>query len=284
MFDLELLKTLICVVDEGSFTRAGERVHRTQSTVSQQVRKLEESVGRPLLLRDRTGSHVIATEHGVLLTQYARRLLALSQEAQEALRRDVQLSPVRIGVPEDFDARRMSAMLSGFLKIRPDARLETLAGMSAVLQQKLSGGEIDIALVKREPGSGDCYASWPEALVWVRGRDVVLPKRDSEEPVALALFPDGCIYRKRAIRSLDKAKRAWRVAFGSQSLTGIQAAVAAGLAISVLPRSAVLPEHRICTDMPPLPPTELALIGAGDVLDTVQQDLIEFLTQKVRRA
>lgn len=284
MFDLELLKTLICVVDEGSFTRAGERVHRTQSTVSQQVRKLEESVGRPLLLRDRTGSHVIATEHGVLLTQYARRLLALSQEAQEALRQDVQLSPVRIGVPEDFDARRMSAMLSGFLKIRPDARLETLAGMSAVLQQKLSGGEIDIALVKREPGSGDCYASWPEALVWVRGRDVVLPKRDSEEPVALALFPDGCIYRKRAIRSLDKAKRAWRVAFGSQSLTGIQAAVAAGLAISVLPRSAVLPEHRICTDMPPLPPTELALIGAGDVLDTVQQDLIEFLTQKVRRA
>jgi DNA-binding transcriptional LysR family regulator len=284
MFDLELLKTLVCVVDEGSFTRAGERVHRTQSTVSQQVRKLEESIGRPLLLRDRTGNHVTATEHGVLLTQYARRLLALSQEAREALRRDVHLSPVRIGVPEDFDARRMSAMLSGFQKIRPDARLETLAGMSAGLQQKLSAGEIDIALVKREPDSGDCFASWPETLVWVRGRDADLPKLDSEEPFALALFPEGCIYRKRAIRSLDKAKRAWRVAFGSQSLTAIQAAVAAGLAISVLPKSAVLPEHRICSDMPPLPPTELALIGAGDMLDTVQQDLVDFLMKKVRRA
>jgi DNA-binding transcriptional LysR family regulator len=211
-------------------------------------------------------------------------LLALSQEAREALRRDVHLSPVRIGVPEDFDARRMSAMLSGFQKIRPDARLETLAGMSAVLQQKLSAGEIDIALVKREPDSGDCFASWPETLVWVRGRDADLPKPDSEEPFALALFPEGCIYRKRAIRSLDKAKRAWRVAFGSQSLTAIQAAVAAGLAISVLPKSAVLPEHRICSDMPPLPPTELALIGAGDVLDTVQQDLVDFLMKKVRRA
>ncbi|MCC8405825.1 LysR family transcriptional regulator [Paraburkholderia sp. MMS20-SJTN17] len=284
MFDLELLKTLICVVDERSFTRAGERVHRTQSTVSQQVRKLEEFVGRPLLLRDRTGNHVTPTEHGVLLTQYARRLLALSQEAQEALRRDVQLSPVRLGVPEDFDARRMSALLSGFLKIRPDARLETLAGMSVVLQQRLSAGEIDIALVKREPGSGDCFASWPEALVWVRGRDVVLPERDSEEPFALALFPDGCIYRKRAIRTLDKAKRAWRIAFSSQSLTAIQAAVAAGLAISVLPKSAVSPEHQICSDMPALPPTELALIGTGDVLDTVQQDLVDFLMQKVRRA
>jgi DNA-binding transcriptional LysR family regulator len=207
---------------------------------------------------------VSATEHGVLLTQYARRLLALSQEASEALR----LSPVRIGVPEDFDARRMSTMLSGFVKIRPDARLETLAGMSAVLQQKLSAGEIDIALVKREPDSGDCFASWPEALVWVRGRHAVSPKLNSDEPFALALFPEGCIYRKRAIRGLDKAKRARRVAFGSQSLTGIQAAVAAGLAISVLPKSAVLPEHRICSDMPPLPPTELALISAGDVLDT----------------
>lgn len=284
MFDLELLKTLVCVVDEGSFTRAGERVHRTQSTVSQQVRKLEELVGRPLLLRDRTGSHVTTTEHGVLLTQYARRLLELSEEAWEALRRDVQLSPVRLGVPEDVDAQRMAAMLSGFLKIRPDARLETVAGMSADLQRRLTAGEIDIALVKREPGSGDCFASWPESLVWVCGRDADSLERDPEQPVALALFPQGCIYRQRAIRSLDKVKRPWRIAFGSQSLTGIQAAVAAGLAISVLPKSAILPEHRICSDMPPLPPSELALIGKGDVLSTVQRDLVEFLMRKIKRA
>jgi DNA-binding transcriptional LysR family regulator len=93
------------VVDEGSFTRAGERVHRTQSTVSQQIRKLEGAVGRALLLRDRTGNHVSATEHGELLAHYARRLLALSREAEDALTSDVALEPVRIGVPEDFDAR-----------------------------------------------------------------------------------------------------------------------------------------------------------------------------------
>ncbi|WP_408176004.1 LysR substrate-binding domain-containing protein [Paraburkholderia dipogonis] len=111
-----------------------------------------------------------------------------------------------------------------------------------------------------------------------------MQKLDSEEPFAPALFPEGCIYRKRAIRSFDKAKRAWRVAFGSQRLTAIQAAVAGGLAISVSPKSAVLPEHRICSDMPSVPPTELALVGAGDVLDTVQQDLVDFLMKKVRRA
>ena len=220
----------------------------------------------------------------MLLTQYARRLLELSREASEALRRDVQLAPVRLGVPEDVDAQRMSAMLSGFLKIRPDARLETVAGMSVDLQRRLSAGEIDIALVKREPGSGESFASWPESLVWECGRDTHSTGPDPEQPVALALFPHGCIYRQRAIRSLDKAKRAWRIAFDSQSLTGIQAAVAAGLAVSVLPKSAILPEHRICSDMPPLPPSELALIGTGGVLSAVQRDLVEFLTRKIKRA
>src|SRR5476649_603552 len=209
MLDLELLNTLVCVVDEGSFTRAGERVHRTQSTVSQQIRKLEAAVGRTLLLRDRTGNHVSATEHGELLAHYARRLLALSREAQDALTSDVALEPVRIGVPEDFDARRMSAMLSGFVKMKPGVRLETVSGMSVDLQRKLSAGEVEIALIKREPGSGECLAAWPESLVWVRGGDVELPDKPGDEPIPLALFPQGCVYRQRAIRSLDKAQRRW---------------------------------------------------------------------------
>ena len=278
MLDIELLNTLVCVVDEGSFTRAGERVHRTQSTVSQQIRKLEGTVGRTLLLRDRTGNHVSATEHGELLAHYARRLLALSREAEDALTGDVAFEPVRIGVPEDFDARRMSAMLSGFVKTQPGVRLETVSGMSADLQRRLAAGEVEIALLKREPGSGECFASWPESLVWVKGEDVEL----TDEPVPLALFPQGCVYRQRAIRSLDKARRRWRVAFGSHSLTGIQAAVSSGLGVSVLPTTAVLPEHRVCADLPVLPPTELALVSSGGVLNAVQQALIEFLRAEIK--
>lgn len=284
MLDLELLNTLICVVDEGSFTRAGERVHRTQSTVSQQVRRLEEQVGRTLLLRDRTGNQVTATGHGELLAQYARRLLALAQEAQDALASEVDMAPLRIGVPEDFDAQRMAAILSAFVHAQPGARLDTVAGMSADLQRKLASGEIEIALLKREPGSGDCLAAWPEALVWVRGRSGAADDDDDDEPVAsadepvpLALFPHGCIYRQRAIRSLDHAQRRWRIAFGSHSLTGIQAAVSSGLGISVLPTTAVLPDHRLCTGLPPLPPTELALVSAGGVLSAPQRALVEFL-------
>ena len=280
MFDLELLKTFVCVVDEGSFTRAAERVHRTQSTVSQQVRKLEELVGHSLLLRDRTGQNISVTEHGELLIHYARRLLALSSEAVEALASDLDLEILRIGVPEDFDARRMAVILAGFNRARPQARLETISGMSTDLKQKLSTGALDIALVKREPDSGPCWAAWPEVLVWVKGAGV-----DSANGVLpLALFPQGCIYRQRAIRLLDVAQRPWRVAFGSHSLTGIQAAVTSGLGVSVLPASAVLPEHSVCTDLPELPPTELALISREGALTGLQRALVEFLCEELGQA
>ncbi|WP_449440987.1 LysR family transcriptional regulator [Pseudomonas migulae] len=280
MLDLELLKSFVCVVDEGSFTRAAERVHRTQSTVSQQVRKLEELFGHALLLRDRTGQNISVTEHGELLIHYARRLLALSSEAVEALASDLDLEILRIGVPEDFDARRMAVILAGFNRSRPEARLETVSGMSTDLKQKLATGAIDIALVKREPDSGPSWAAWPEALVWVKGAGV-----DSAQGVLpLALFPQGCIYRQRAIRLLDVAQRPWRVAFGSHSLTGIQAAVASGLGLSVLPASAVLPEHTVCTDLPELPPTELALISREGALTGLQRGLVEFLREALGKA
>ncbi|MGY1919644.1 LysR family transcriptional regulator [Pseudomonas tolaasii] len=277
MFDLELLQTLVCVVDEGSFTRAAERVHRTQSTVSQQIRKLEENVGQVLLVRDRSGQQVSATEHGELLTQYARRLLNLSREARDALNSEASLVPVRLGVPEDFDATRMASVLSGFVRARPEARLETVSGMSTELRRQLESGEIDIALVKREAGSGECHASWPEPLVWVCGAAQDL----SVETLPLALFPQGCIYRQRAIRTLDKARRSWRVAFGSHSLTGIQAAVASGLGVSILPKSAVLASHRICTELPPVPPSELALISGTQRLSDTHYGLIECLREAI---
>ncbi|MEN0105723.1 MAG: LysR family transcriptional regulator [Pseudomonas sp.] len=276
MLDLELLKTLVCVVDEGSFTRAAERVHRTQSTVSQQVRRLEESLGHALLLRDRSGNQVTATTQGELLAQYARRLLALAQEAEEAMASDGTLQSLRLGVPEDFDTQRMTALLASFAGARPEARLETVSGMSVDLRRKLASGELDIALLKREPGSGECLASWPERLVWVKGQQAEL----AEQPLPLALFPQGCLYRQRAIRSLDKARRPWRIAFGSASLTGIQAAVASGLGVSVLPESAVLAQHSRCDDLPALAPSELALVSGGAVT-ALQRELLALLQDQV---
>ncbi|UVA80172.1 LysR family transcriptional regulator [Pandoraea commovens] len=283
MLDLGLLKTLVAVVDEGSFTRAAERVHRTQSTVSQQIRRLEDELGRQLLMRDRSGVNVTPTLHGELLAQYARKLLALSMEAVDAMENDSRVSTVRVGLPEDIDARRMADMLSRFVQAHGDIRLEIVAGMSADLRERLSAGDLELALVKREPGQGDCLMAWPETLVWAMAARSAARAADclAHAPVPLALFPQGCIYRQRAIRSLDAAQRPWRMAFGSHSLTGIQAAVSSGLGVSVLPETVLLPDHAVCDTLPPPPPSEIALMDGGGPASASRRALADFLAATV---
>src|SRR6185437_1386350 len=164
MLDIALLRSFVSVVDAGGFTRAGERVHRTQSTVSQQIRRLEESVGKPLLLRD--GRRATPTEEGERLLTYARRILALAQEARDVVARPVIDGVVRLGIPEDFAAYRLPEVLSEFARSRPTLRLDVRSGLSVGHKRALERGELDLALFKRNAGEGDAIASWPEKLQW----------------------------------------------------------------------------------------------------------------------
>lgn len=284
MLDLELLKTLVCVVDEGSFTRAANRVHRTQSTVSQQVRKLEQSVGKTLLLRDRAGGNVSVTEDGELMLAYARRLLAIAGEAEQVLSAPRAPRTLRLGVPEDFDVSRLTALLARFAATHPDVRLETVSGMSSDLRAGLASSDLDLALVKREPGDGPCLAAWPERLVWVGGRNRTRdPDRDGAA-VPLVLFPQGCIYRKRMIYALESAGRPWHIAYHSHSLAGVQAAVAAGLGVSLLPAFACLDTHVELGEpdgFAPAPPTELAIVAEQRALGPIEQHLVVALKQAI---
>src|ERR1700716_481963 len=116
MLDLELLRSFVSVVDSGGFTRAGERVHRTQSTVSQQIKRLEDDVGQPLL--NRNANDVTPTEAGERLLSYARRLLSLAEEARDVLARPGNEGAVRLGIPEDFAAYRLTKLL-GMLSRAP---------------------------------------------------------------------------------------------------------------------------------------------------------------------
>lgn len=282
MFDLELLHTFVSVVDAGGFTKAGERVNRTQSTVSQQIRKLEEQLGRPLLLRQRASKHIELTEDGERLMGYARRLVALSLEAHSVLCSGDDMGVVKLGVPEDFDVQRLMTLLSGFARQYPRIRLDTVNGLSIDLHARLEAREIDLALVKRDLPSRQsqryepALASWPEQVNWVAGRAV----RVIEDPVPLVVYPQGCIYRNRIVHALESSGRRWRVAFASQSLVGIQAAVSAGLGISLLPASAMLADHRPLSEeegFAPVPASELALIAGNRLLTDVQRTLVEYM-------
>lgn len=280
-FDLDLLRTFAAVVDCGGFTKAAERIHLTQSTVSQQVKKLETNVGRVLLLRDKSTGGVQTTEEGEVLLSYARRLLATAEEAMEMMRKPVAPKTVRLGVPEDFAGRRLIDLLSGFSAASPHIRLDTVSGWSTELRRLLEAGDIDLALIKREPGDGACLASWPEELVWVES--VSRPERG--DPVPLAVFPVGCIYRERAIRAIEQSGKRWPIAYTSQGLMGVQAAVASGLGISLLPSDAVLPEHRRLRPSEGFdaqPVSELALVKGRSRLSAEAGVLAEFLADNVR--
>ncbi len=275
-FDLDLLRTFAAVVDAGGFTRAAERVHLTQSTVSQQIKKLEANIGHTLLLRDKSTGGIRTTEEGEILLSYARRLLATAEEAMDVMRKPATPKTVRLGVPEDFAGRRLIDLLSGFSAASPHIRLDTVSGWSVELRRLLDTGEIDLALIKREPGDGACLASWKEELVWVESMS--RPMKD--EPVPLAVFPVGCIYRERAIRFIERSGRRWRIAYTSQGLMGVQAAVASGLGISLLPSDAVLPEHRqlgAADGFDPQPASELALVRGKPRLSTESRSLADFL-------
>src|SRR5258708_6143592 len=254
MLDIDLLRSFVSVVDAGGFTRAGERVHRTQSTVSQQIRRLEETLGRELLHRN--GKQATPTEEGERLLSYARRILALAEEA-----RDV----VRLGIPEDFAAYRLPELLSEFARSRPGLRLHVRSGLSVRLASDLERGEFDLALFKRAAGGHGGIATWPERLRWVTSRRHPVGARTRSVP--LAVFEQGCLYRDRAIHALEAAGRAWHIAHTSPNLPGIQAAVSAGLGVSILPDVAILAEHRILArqeGFPSIPDTELTLVAAPD--------------------
>ncbi|GGF76375.1 LysR family transcriptional regulator [Azorhizobium oxalatiphilum] len=256
MLDLDLLHAFVSVVDAGGFTRAGERVHRTQSTVSQQIRRLEAATGRPLFAR--TGRQVQLTEDGERLLGYARRILALSAEAKAAMAREAPAVVLRLGMPDDVAVAALTRTVAAFATAHPDVRLAVRCGLSLDLAAGLERGDLDVALMKREPGRSGARASWREDLVWVAAASAAPP----DDPVPLVAFPHGCLYRNRAIDTLERAGRPWRIAYECPNLVGIQAAVDGGLGVALLEKRALLPGQRVLgpeSGLPHVPASELAL-------------------------
>jgi len=277
MLDLDLLKSFVSVVDTGGFTRAGERVHRTQSTVSQQIRRLEETLGYPLL--HRSGKQATPTEQGERLLAYSRRILALEQEAREVVTRPASEGVVRLGIPEDFAAYRLTELLSDFARSRPSLRLDVRCGLSVNTRRALERGELDLALFKRNAGEGGGIKAWPERLHWVTSRKHPIPFKS--DPLPLVMSEQGCLYRDRMIHAVESVGRAWHIAYTSPNLVGIQAAVSVGLGVSILAEVAILPEHRVLrrTDgFPPITNTEIALV-VGVNASPATRRLTELLTE-----
>ena len=231
MLDLKLLRTFVAVVDTSSFTSAAQRLHSTQSTVSQHLSRLEAAVGKPLI--DRSLRPIATTPSGERLLGYARRLLILQDEAQALLADQSGTSTIRIGVPDDIVTSAMSRRFAQFAAQYREIRLDVTTGLSRDLKKRFRSGEFDIAIVKEAMPDGDVRASFSEPLGWFEAKDSDV----WGDPVPLVTFPPGGLYRDMMIDRIEREQRRWYIAFTGSSLGSVLSAVEAGLGVAVLPIS-----------------------------------------------
>ena len=237
--DIDLLRSFAAVADSGGFTAAAALVARTQSAVSMQIQRLEEAVGHRLF--DRTPRSLALTPRGEALLESARRLLALHDETVRKLVAAPVTGTVRLGVTEYFVPNELPTLLARFAASHPGVQLEVRMGLSRDLRQELHAGRLDAALVRAE-GEAPRDALWREPQVWVAAESWREP---GDGPIPLVVLPKGCVLREFAIASLERRERAWHLAYTGSSMGSVQAAVRAGLGVSIVARSSVLPGMRI---------------------------------------
>ena len=230
-FDTLTLRCFLEVAELGSFTRAAERVGRSQSAVSQQVAKLEAHLGKPLFTRSR---QLGLTDDGQLFLSDARRIHALHMEALERFHEPELQGEVRFGLPEDFASVYLSEVLAEFTRSHPRILLSIECDLTLNLYSRFRNREFDIVLVKMNrpedfPNGTDVFR---EPLAWVG--DPSLATGDG--PLPLVMAPQPCVYRAAALDALERTGRKWRQMLTSPSHAGTIAAVRAGLGLTVLPR------------------------------------------------
>ena len=257
MLDFDLLRAFVAVAECSGFRRAAERLHLTQSTVSQQIKRLELEAGRALFRR--TTRAVALTDDGEMLLGDARRLLQLEEAARRRLTAPRLSGVVRLGAVEEVAGNSLPPALGRFARVHPSVVLEVLVGVSAELIKQLDRGRLDVVLAKRPWGTSRGRLVWREPLVWVAAETYDLMPGAT---LPLALFREQSVSREAAIEALRNSERAWHIVYTSPSLTGVRAAALAGLAVTPLPASAVGAGLRILGEdegLPPLPGLEFAI-------------------------
>jgi len=228
------LQCFITIAETQSFTKAAQQVNRSQSAISQQVARLEKSLGERLIVR---GKALRLTPQGEMFLGYARKIFALQCEVMDRFKEPELEGEVRFGLPEDFATVFLSDVLADFTRIHPRILLNIECDLTLNLFDRFKKGEFDIVLVKmnRPEDFPNGLDVWSEPLKWVGDVRLIEPGR----PLPLVLSPYPCIYRAAALKALEGANRPWRLVFTSPSYAGTVAAVKAGMGLTIMPHTMI---------------------------------------------
>ncbi|NEE03540.1 LysR substrate-binding domain-containing protein [Phytoactinopolyspora halotolerans] len=253
MFDPLHLRTFLAVAETLSFTGAAARLGISQPTVSQHIRRLEESAGRQLLSRDtRT---VTLTDNGQAMAGFARSILAAHDEAISYFTGSAMQGRLRFGAADDLAIAQLPRVLRDFRQLHPRLNLELTVTQTAALQRRLAANQLDLIFIKEPPGQTEGRLVRRDRLVWIGLPGTQL---SPDEPIPLITYATQSLSRATAVRVLSDAGRSWRVTCKTLEVNGVLAAVRAGIGIAVFP-SSLIP-----ADVEALP-ASLGLPELGDI-------------------
>ena len=282
-FDMDALRTMVVGTELGSFARAASQLGRSQSAISMQLKKLEEQAGKPLFRRN--GRGLTPTEAGDALLAYARRIIALNDEAAVSLGVTVDYATVRVGLPQDFFEDVMPSAITRYSRQRPDVHVELRAGRNFALEEEVTAGRLDAALAFAMPGTashGERLASLP--MLWLAGK--LTQGVEPTDPLPLVLFNHPCLFRSTGLQILDRKRLKWRLALTTPSLPGIWATIRSTAGITVRTGHRLPAGIRDVSDefnLPKLPKIELRLIKANQLSPAAASfcDILEDALQKL---
>jgi DNA-binding transcriptional LysR family regulator len=281
--DPELLRAFQLIADGESFTRAADRLGRTQSAVSMQIKRLEEILGQTVLTRGRGGG-ITLTRHGHYLLARAREILALNDEVMATFRAPGISGTVRLGTPDDYALSHIPGVLQRFAETHPAVQVDVLCSSSVDLVERLKAGELDLTLVSEgiEPRNWPSVALWRGPLSWITSARYAPHRQD---PLPLALAHEACGWRKAAEEALRDAGIRYRIAYLSGTQIGTHAPVVAGLAVTVSALT-VLPDGvrpmRADEGLPRLPEFGIMLLKGREAAQPVTDALAEQIQQRFR--
>ncbi len=283
LLDPELLQAFVLIADGHTFTQAAERMGRTQSAISMQIKRLEDLLGQTVLRRVKGGG-VELTEHGRFLLTRSRTILALNQEVLTMCRAPAISGTVRLGTPDDYALSYLPPILKRFAETHPAVQVDVLCASSTHLAGKLKDGELDLTLCSdgNQPRNWPCVPLWRGPLSWITSTRHT-PHR--QNPLPLALAHDECGWRASAQAALEKAGIRYRIAYLSGTQIGTHAAVLAGLAVTVCALT-VLPEGlrpmRPDEGLPSLPDFGIVMLKARAPTQPVTDALADHIQERFR--
>jgi DNA-binding transcriptional LysR family regulator len=277
--DIALLRTFVAIVDTGGLTSAGRKVGRTQPAITHQIRRLEDLIGRTLF--DDNRRKLSLTHDGEVLLEFARAMLRLNDEARDRFSAPDIAGHVTLGTPDLYASYILPEVLENFSRSHPNVEIELRCTRSIHLHAALERDEIDIALMTNQPEFRRGQLIRREPLVWVAG---VGSSPELRKPLPLAVLPQGSVYRHLALEALGSAGQQWSIRSVCDSIAGLQAAVFAGLAVSVFPRCAIIPNVR-CLDeadgLPKLPPVELVMHRKSQGISDAAEQLAQYIAREL---